>query len=109
MRPLKGVVWLLFAAISYLIIAEALYSWIKLPSAGNILFTLVFVLFSVMHCVVFEGVKRTAIFFFASAIVTYAMEEIGVRTGWVFGAYHYTDLLGPKPGHVPVLIRWADS
>jgi putative membrane protein len=62
MRPLKGVVWLLFAAISYLIVAEALYSWVKLPSAGNILFTLVFVLFSVMHCAVFEGAKRTAIF-----------------------------------------------
>lgn len=104
MRPLKGVVWLLFAAISYLIIAEAIYSWIKLPSAGNILFTLVFVLFSVMHCAALEGSKRTTIFVFSSAIVTYAMEEIGVRTGWVFGAYHYSDLLGPKLGHVPVLI-----
>ncbi len=104
MRTFKGVVWLLFAAISYLIIAEALYSWVRLPHAGNILFTLVFVLFSVAHCAAFEGGKRTAIFFFASAIVTYAMEEIGVRTGWVFGAYHYSDLLGPKLGHVPVLV-----
>jgi putative membrane protein len=104
MRPLKGVVWLLFAAISYLIVAEAVSPWVKLPSAGNILFTLVFVLFSVMHCAALEGAKRTAIFFFASAIVTYAMEEIGVRTGWIFGAYHYSDLLGPKLGHVPVLI-----
>ncbi len=104
MRPLKGVVWLLYAAISYLIFAEAAYSWVKLPTAGNILFTLVFVLFSVAHCVALEGGKRTAIFFFASAIVTYVMEEAGIRTGWVFGAYHYSDLLGPKLGHVPVLI-----
>src|ERR1700753_3926373 len=104
MRPLKAVVWLLYASISYLILAEAVDAWIKLPSAGNILFTLVFVLFSVLHCAAFEGWKRTAIFFLASALVTYAMEEIGVRTGWVFGAYHYSDLLGPKLGHVPVLI-----
>jgi uncharacterized membrane protein len=104
MRPLTGVVWLFYAGISYLIIAEAVQSWVKLPTAGNIVFTLVFVLFSVLHCATLEGGKRTAIFFFASALITYAMEEIGVRTGWIFGAYHYNDLLGPKLGHVPVLI-----
>ncbi len=104
MRTLRGIAWLLYAAISYLILAEALYPWVKIPTADNILFTLVFVLFSVTHCVALEGGKRTAIFFFASAVVTYAMEEIGIRTGWIFGAYHYSDLLGPKLGHVPVLI-----
>jgi uncharacterized membrane protein len=104
MRPLKGIVWLFYFGISYLILAEAAQSWIKLPDGGNIVFTLVFVLFSVLHCAALEGGKRTAIFFFASALITYAMEEIGVRTGWVFGAYHYSDLLGPKLGHVPVLV-----
>ncbi len=104
MRPLKGVVWLFYVGISYLILAEALQSWVKLPAAGNIVFTLVFVLFSVLHCAALQGSKRTTIFFCASAFITYAMEEIGVRTGWVFAAYHYSDLLGPKLGHVPVLI-----
>lgn len=103
-RPLGIAGWLLFAAISYLIVAEALYAWIRLPGAGNIVFTLVFVSFSVVHCAALEGGRRTAIFFAASAILTYCMEEIGVRTGWVFGAYHYSDMLGPRLGHVPVLI-----
>ncbi len=104
MRPLKGVGWALYVAVSYLIFAEAVQAWIRLPTAGNILFTLVFVLFSVLHCAAMQGWRRTAVFFLASALVTYTMEEIGVRTGWVFGAYHYSDLLGPKLGHVPVLI-----
>ncbi len=104
MRPLKAAVWPFYAATSYLIFAEAVHAWIKLPTAGNIVFTLVFVLFSVLHCAALEGWKRTGIFFFASALVTYTMEEIGVGTGWIFGAYHYSDLLGPKLGHVPVLI-----
>jgi len=103
-RALKVASWPLFAAISYLILAEAVYPWIHLPDGGNILFTLVFVLFSVVHCAALEGGKRTAIFFLASAVVTYMLEEVGVRTGWVFGAYHYSDMLGPKLGHVPVLI-----
>ncbi len=93
-----------FAAIMYLILAEAATPWIKLPMLGNIGFVLFFVLFSVFHCWAVEGPKRTGIFFAVSAIVTYAMEEIGVRTGLVFGAYHYSDMLGIKLGHVPVLI-----
>jgi uncharacterized membrane protein len=35
------------------------------------------------------------------------MEEIGVRTGLIFGAYHYSDHLGAKLGHVPVIIPLA--
>lgn len=95
---------ILFAAIMYLILAEAASPWFNLPMLGNIGFVLSFVLFSVFHCWAIEGPKRMGIFFAVSAIVTYAMEEIGVRTGLVFGAYHYSDMLGIKLGHVPVLI-----
>ena len=35
------------------------------------------------------------------------MEEIGVRTGLIYGAYHYGDQLGAKLGHVPVIIPLA--
>jgi uncharacterized membrane protein len=63
-------------------------------------FTLFFVLFSVVCCRALEGAKRTAIFFAVSELVTYAMEEAGVRTGLVFGAYRYSDQLDIKLGHV---------
>ena len=96
-----------FDLIMYLILAEAVSPWLDLPSLGNIGFVLFFVLFSVCHCWAMEGGKRTAIFFAVSGIVTYTMEEIGVRTGLVFGAYHYSDMLGVKLGHVPVLIPLA--
>ncbi len=93
-----------FAVTMYLILAEAASPWFNLPMLGNIGFVLFFVLFSVFHCWAIEGPKRMGIFFAVSAIVTYAMEETGVRTGLVFGAYHYSDQLGFKLGHVPVLI-----
>jgi putative membrane protein len=41
------------------------------------------------------------------AAVSYAMEEIGVRTGLIYGPYHYSDMLGSKLGHVPILIPLA--
>lgn len=31
-------------------------------------------------------------------------EEMGARYGWFFGSYHYTDVLGPVLGSVPVII-----
>ena len=32
------------------------------------------------------------------------LENIGVATGFPFGPYHYTDVLGPKLGYVPLMI-----
>jgi putative membrane protein len=103
----NAVVWGSFAAVIYLIGAEALWPWLQLPVLGNIGFTLVFVLFSVLHCARCEGWKRTGLFFATAAIVSYLLEETGVRTGLVYGPYHYSDMLGPKLGHVPVLIPLA--
>ena len=39
--------------------------------------------------------------------VSWIYEEIGVETGLIYGAYHYTDVLGAKLGHVPILIPLA--
>jgi uncharacterized membrane protein len=106
-RAIRAASWLLFAATMYLILEEALWPWLHLPALGNIGFTLVFVLFAVIHCVALEGLRRTALFFATSAIVSWFMEEIGVRTGLIYGAYHYSALLGPKLGDVPVTIPLA--
>jgi putative membrane protein len=104
---LRGIVWGLFAATMYLILGEALWAWVQLPILGNVGFTLIFVLFALTHCAVLEGFGRTAVFFAISAVVSYGMEEIGVRSGRIYGAYHYSDLLGAKLGHVPVIIPLA--
>jgi len=98
---------LLFAALSYLIFVELLRPWIMLPTLGNIGFTLVFVTFSLSHCLVCEGLKRTSLFFILTSVISYLLEEVGVRTGLVYGAYHYGAQLGPKLGSVPVLIPLA--
>jgi uncharacterized membrane protein len=106
-RWLRAASWVLFAGVMYLILTGALRPWIQLPGLGDVGFTVVFVLFAVVHCAVMEGARRTLGFFATSAVVSYLMEEIGVRTGFIFGAYHYSDQLGPKIGHVPLLIPLA--
>jgi uncharacterized membrane protein len=91
----------------YLILAEAVWPWFELPTLGNVGFTLVFVLFALIHCTALEGLRRTSLFFATSSVVSYLMEETGVRTGLIYGAYHYSDLLGAKIGHVPIIIPLA--
>lgn len=106
-RIVTGGVWLSFAVVVYLNAAEAVAPWVTLPLIGNIGFTLVFMVFSLLHCARCNGSMRTTLFFSASAIVSFLMEEIGVRTGLVYGPYHYGDLLGFKLGHVPAIIPLA--
>jgi uncharacterized membrane protein len=106
-RIFRAAIWILFAAVVYLLAVEALGPWISLPGLGNIGFTLVFVLFSVLHCAACEGWRRTGLFFATAALVSYLLEETGVRTGLIYGPYHYSDLLGFKLGHVPILIPLA--
>ncbi|GAC1414677.1 MAG: carotenoid biosynthesis protein [Candidatus Velthaea sp.] len=51
------------------------------------------------------GRRRTAIFFFASCVLSATAELTGTKTGWPFGGYEYTDFLGYKLlGRVPFAI-----
>ncbi|WP_052310688.1 carotenoid biosynthesis protein [Granulicella mallensis] len=104
---LKKMAWLFFAITSYLILADAVQPWMRLPKLGHAGFTMVFVLFSLLHCAVLKGKKTTAYFFAVSAFISFALEEIGVRTGLIYGHYHYSNLLGPKLGSVPIIIPLA--
>lgn len=106
-RWISALSWLFFSAMMYLILAEAVSPWFRLPDLDNIAFTLVFVLFALTHSAALEGPRFTAVFFSISAAVSYAFEEIGVRTGLIYGSYHYSDMLGTKLGHVPAIIPLA--
>ena len=77
-----------------------------LPGGLNGLTTLL-VAFSVSHAAYALGLRRTAVFFAISAVVSWLFEQAGVSTGAVYGPYHYTDVLGPKLGDVPLLIPGA--
>jgi uncharacterized membrane protein len=109
-RPLHTATWCLFVATLYLILAGAIHDLhlgFTLPDLGSVGFTLVFVLFALLHCTAVEGAGPTVRFFAISSVISYLMEEIGVRTGLIFGAYHYSDHLGAKLGHVPIIIPLA--
>jgi uncharacterized membrane protein len=69
--------------------------------------TLAFI-FAVDHSLERLGKKRALLLLGVTFAVSLTFESIGVATGWVYGAYHYTDKLGYKfLGLVPLLIPIA--
>lgn len=69
--------------------------------------TLLLVLFSLFHSAYALGWRNTLVFLAIAAIVSWGFEEVGVLSGAVYGAYHYTAVLGIKLGEVPLLIPLA--
>jgi len=64
-------------------------------------------LFCMWHAWTALGPRLAAAFLAIAIAVSWALEEIGVATGLVYGPYHYTAALGPSFGAVPVLIPLA--
>jgi putative membrane protein len=69
--------------------------------------TLFMMLFSVFHAAYVLGWRHTLLFFGITVAVSWSYEHVGVETGLIYGAYHYTDALGLKLGHVPIIIPIA--
>ena len=59
---------------------------------------------SVWHATRVMGGRPAAIFFVLAGVVTFFAEYMGSNYDWFFGAYDYTDALGPRLGGVPVLV-----
>lgn len=72
------------------------------------LMTYVFSPLILVHGFYMLGWRRALAFFLITLVVSFLFEYVGVKTGWIFGAYHYTNVLDPKLlGTVPVVIPLA--
>lgn len=70
--------------------------------------TYTFSLLVLVHAVYLTGWRRALSFFALTLGISFLMEYLGVKTGLIFGAYHYTDKLDPKLlGTVPLVIPLA--
>jgi putative membrane protein len=91
------------------VVRPLLHGLVRLPvlTGSLVVLTSVVALFSLSHAWYSLGGRLTLVFFGLSAVISWAYEQVGVATGLVYGAYHYTDYLGVKLGHVPLLIPLA--
>src|SRR5215213_6260875 len=77
---------------------------LPLTEAGVAIFV---ALFSFLHSLSALGWRNTLALFGITAVVSWVFEQAGVATGLIYGAYHYSDQLGPKLGHVPYAVPVA--
>ncbi|MGV1013915.1 MAG: carotenoid biosynthesis protein [Methyloceanibacter sp.] len=60
--------------------------------------------FVFLHGSLRYGVEGIAAFAVFCLVVSNIFENLGVATGFPFGPYHYTDVLGPKLFYVPLMV-----
>jgi putative membrane protein len=81
------------------------YPNIKGTSVGSYLSTLLIALPSAIALLRYLGPRRATLSLLTLSIFGYAIEAIGVATGFPYGANYYSDALGPRlAGIVPYLL-----
>jgi uncharacterized membrane protein len=91
------------------VVRALLLGLVRLPllPGGLTSLTTVLAMASLAHAWYTLGGRNTLAFFGLSAIISWVFEQLGVATGLIFGAYHYTSYLGARLGDVPLLIPLA--
>jgi uncharacterized membrane protein len=65
------------------------------------------IVFALIHGAMFYRWRGILIFFAICFVVGNIFENVGVRTGFPFGQYYFTDLMGPKLFVVPIQLGLA--
>ena len=65
------------------------------------------ILFALLHGAMLYTTRGILIFFAICLLVGNIFENLGVRTGFPFGGYYFTDVMGPKLFAVPILLGLA--
>src|ERR1700687_1653911 len=99
-KLLTYVLWVLALVYGAATFANMLFS-LSIP-IGEVLF--VSVAFSLIHGAMRYGWAGIVTFIVISLVVSNILENTSILTGFPFGHYHYTDMLGPKLFLVPLLI-----
>jgi putative membrane protein len=73
--------------------------------ADAILTLLAALIFVFVHGCIALGPRHMIAFSLITVVISFSSEAVGVATGLVFGAYHYTDQLGPKIIGVPPMMQ----
>jgi uncharacterized membrane protein len=65
------------------------------------------IVFAFIHGAMLYRTRGILIFFVVCLVIGNIFENVGVRTGFPFGPYYFTDLMGPKLSVVPIQLGLA--
>ena len=106
-RKLTNILLIIYALLTTYTLVS-LYLGVPYHPFFTPLLTLLAFSFAILHGWQNLGWKQTLLLLLLTFAISLLFECVGVATGWVYGAYHYTDKLGFKfLGLVPLLIPVA--
>jgi len=109
LRRLAVVLLLIYAALSA---SASTAHLLNLPPIGKLimpLLTLLAFTFALVHARLRLGCPSTLLLIGLNFGVSLLYESVGVATGWIYGPYHYTDMLGASWALCPTLYRRRGS
>jgi len=90
-------------AIASVLLAAIGFSWNPTPFAHAL--AAIFIACALMHAGFFYGLTPALVLFAICIVITFAMENIGVATGFPFGNYHFAiDASLPRIGRIPIIV-----
>jgi uncharacterized membrane protein len=101
-----GALWLLIAVYAFARILQ-IYPHGTPMSAVVVLHVLPPFLFALIHGAKVYGARGIAVFVGICVVVGNFFETLSIRTGFPFGHYYFTGVMGPKVLAVPVLLGFA--
>jgi uncharacterized membrane protein len=96
--------WILWGLVALYAVLTLVNSWLIPHSIPTSVLVLIPVAFALIHGAARYGWGGILIFVIICLVVSNALENLSILTGFPFGHYHYTDGLGPKLFLVPLLI-----
>jgi uncharacterized membrane protein len=105
----RGTDLLLWALIAIYAVARVLQVFPDRVPMGLIVTLHVFppIIFALIHGATRYRIRGILIFFLTCLIVGNVVENIGVITGFPYGRYYFTDVMGPKLFNVPIMLGLA--
>ena len=96
--------WMLWGLVALFGVLTLINSWLIPHSIPTSVLVLIPVAFALIHGSLRYGWSGILVFVIICLVVSNALENLSILTGFPFGHYHYTDGLGPKLFLVPLLI-----
>ena len=105
----RRIIVLLFILYSVLTVILTIATCITatIPGWVFIVMPLLSFAFGLNHAMVVLGYRNTFIFYGLCTVISFVAEAVGVSTGIIFGAYRYSNLLGPMLLGVPLIIPFS--
>ena len=95
--------WILIAVLAILLITLVSLGVTKNGGVG----ILIVCIFAMVHGINRYGIKNMLFFFVIASVISWCYESLSIKTGFPFGHYYYSDVLGTKIGLVPVIIMFS--